>query len=92
MKQKLLTAPVTIKAWRYEPVDTVPGTIPVRGTRSVPDGTRTALVELWIDVDALLQDLGAKALRSKSKKSTLHAGDIEAHVVVASITRNGGTV
>ena len=84
MKQKLLTAPVTIKAYRWIEEATPNGT---RGY-SQEEGTRTATVELWIDLAAVLQDLGAKALGNRSKKAKLHQGDIEA-VVVGTITKGG---
>jgi hypothetical protein len=76
-KQKLMTARVTVPVWR-QVTETTPTS---SSTRSVGDGQKSATVELWIDLDALLGQLGAKALRSKSLRSKLHDGDIEARVV-----------
>ena len=51
-----------------------------RSVRSVQIGTKTATVELIIDVEELLRQIGARALRSKSGKSRLSGGLIEARV------------
>jgi hypothetical protein len=82
-KEKLLERVITVPVWR-----TVTETTPTStSARSVQAGTKSATVALIVDLDALLRDLGAKALRSKSQRSKLHDGDIEARVVTA-ITRH----
>lgn len=49
--------------------------------RSVPDGEKIATVELVVDVDALLEDLGPRAIRSRGKRSRDAGGAVEVRVV-----------
>lgn len=44
-------------------------------------GTRTAQINLQVDVDSLIRSLGAKAARSKGRRSRMSGGDIVAEVV-----------
>lgn len=39
-------------------------------------GIRRGLVEVWVDLDALIESHGRKALRNKDKTSTLAGGSI----------------
>lgn len=45
-------------------------------TRPVPDGTITATVTVSVDLDALLDQLAAKTIRSKSGKSKYMHGAV----------------
>lgn len=70
---------LTIKLTRWEHIKDDQGR--VTGGRSVPDGTRSGDVELEIDEDGLMQMLGDRALRNKSRKAAIAGGLIVARVV-----------
>lgn len=82
MKTRVHSARITIDVHRTETIKHDNGS---QSWRSVPDGTKSAIVDLWIDAESLLLDLAARALRNKSGRAHLAGGDIEAIV-------NGGTV
>lgn len=52
---------------------------------SEPDGTKVGWVELYIDVETLVRQLGGRALRSKSGRSAMGHGLIKAKVVKGSV-------
>lgn len=49
-----------------------------RGWTTVPDGIETADITLEVDVQALMQMLGRRAMGAKTRKSVLAGGDIVA--------------
>ncbi len=69
---------ITIKVTKWEQIKDADGK--VTGGRSVPAGTRSADVDLWIDEEGLSLMLGDRALRNKSRKAALAGGLIKATV------------
>lgn len=84
MKTRVHSARVTVDVARTE-IERNPDQT-VKTWRSLPDGTKSATIELWIDLDSLARDLGKRALYNKAGKSSLAGGDIEA-VVTGKIER-----
>ena len=66
---------ITIGLYRREPTETG------IGWRSVKDGTLTGAIVIQVDEKKLAELMGPRALRSKSKKSTLASGAIVARAV-----------
>lgn len=48
---------------------------------SVPDGQKIGMVELLVDVTGLLDDLGPRAVRNRSKRATAVRGRVVARVI-----------
>lgn len=86
MKTKVHSARVTVHVRKQEREEVTDSLGTHTTLRSVPDGTKTATVELWIDLANLITDLGARAIWNKAKKASLASGDIEV-VVVGQIER-----
>lgn len=55
----------------------------------VPNGELTGTVELTIDLEAIFEQLGEKALRNKGGKATAQSGMIVARVRRETIRRTG---
>lgn len=87
-KRKLHSARMTIPQWKMVPTEGPGGSS--SGRKSVPNGTKAAQVELWIDIDSLFADLAPQALRNKSGQSSMGSGAIVA-VVVGPVSREGAT-
>lgn len=60
-----------------------------KGWRSVPDGTLTGEVEIQVDLESLLQMLGARALKAKGKRAVGLGGRVIAIVNKSSLKREG---
>ncbi len=73
---------VTVKRTKRVEKERKVGTLGQEETRTYYswecDGTATARVTLYIDIDALLDQLGAKAVNNKTGKASAMHGSIEA--------------
>jgi hypothetical protein len=81
MKTRIAKQSVTVLNFRYEEERREISSGVYTAHRQIPDGTRTATVELHIDVDALIAELGRKALRAKGRKAREVGGLVEVVVV-----------
>jgi hypothetical protein len=81
MKKTVARGDVTVQLTRSEVTVTPTQYGETKSWRSVPNGSRTCIVELRIDLDALLKTLGDSAVRSKGGRSRLASGLIEAVVI-----------
>lgn len=65
---------MTVQVTRSERMQRAGGSV---SWGSVDDGTLTGTVELFIDIGAIMKQLGGKALHSKGKKARAMRGAIE---------------
>lgn len=75
MKRLLLCADVTIPLWRAE--KTVSSDGMCSSWKTVRIGSRTAVVELHVDLELLIATLGQQALGNKSRTASLNSGTIQ---------------
>jgi len=80
---------VTIQLTRGEYIEDGNARAAFKRWHSVPDGTLTGTVELRIDVQAILERVGRRALRAKGKRSQALGGAVEVVVDRTTLKREG---